>query len=328
MGVPDVKERYSGGIRTVTIGASAAEGGTRGVAVSIGGHTTLPFLDFEGTTVAPAIAFEVPDVAPDSDEWPGESMEPFADVAGDPAAWARKCVEQYNADIICVRLISTHPDRGDAPAEKARDTVLSVRDAVKVPLMVWGCDDDPKDNVVMPVVSQALAGERCLLGMASQENYKTLTAACLADGHNILALSPLDINIAKQLNILISDMGLPPDRIVMYPTTGSLGYGFEYTYSIMERGRLTALTGDAMMSMPVLVIAGAESWVVKEARTPESEMPKWGSERERGPMWEAITAVSFMQAGADILLIRHPKAAYVVHESLKGLMEGTGNTPA
>ena len=250
---------------------------------------------------------------------------PVLDYRPNPVAWAKKCVDEYHADLICVRLLSTHPDRGNAPPEKARDTVLAIRDAVKVPLMIWGSDDDPKDNQVMPVVSQALAGERCLLGMASQENYKTLTASCLADGHAIVGLSPLDINIAKQVNILISDMGFPAERIVMYPTTGALGYGMEYAYSIMERGRLAALAADKMMAMPVLCVVGAESWRSKEARAPDSEAPAWGPAKERGPLWEAVTAVSLMQAGADILVLRHPRAADVVRATLAQLMSNGGN---
>ncbi len=322
MSIPDVRETYAGKINTVTIGATAAEGGTRSRVVTIGGHTTIPFLHFEGETRPPAIAFEVPDAAPDPAEWPEVSLEPYRDVAGNPVAWAKKCVDEFKADMICVRLQSTHPDRGNAPPEKAKETVLAIREAVKVPLMIWGSDDDPKDNLVMPVVSQALAGERCLMGMASQENYKTLTAACLADGHNIVGLSPLDINIAKQVNILISDMGFPPERIVMYPTTGGLGYGLEYAYSIMERGRLAALAADKMMAMPVLCVVGAESWRAKEAKAPDTEFPAWGPAKERGPLWETITAVSLLQAGADILMLRHPKAAEVVRSTLGQLMNG------
>ncbi|HVO38162.1 MAG TPA: acetyl-CoA decarbonylase/synthase complex subunit delta [Spirochaetia bacterium] len=325
MSIPDVRETYAGRINAVTIGATAADGGTRSRTVTIGGHTTIPFLRFEGETRPPAVGFEVPDTAPDPAEWPDAVLEPYRDVAGNPVAWAKKCVEEYKADMICIRLQSTHPDRGNAPPEKARDTVLAIREAVKVPLMIWGSDDDPKDNQVMPVVSQALAGERCLLGMASQENYKTLTAACLADGHNIVGLSPLDINIAKQVNILVSDMGFPPERIVMYPTTGGLGYGMEYAYSIMERGRLAALAADKMMAMPVLCVVGAESWRAKEARASDADSPAWGPAGERGPMWEAITAVSLLQAGADILLLRHPRAAEVVRNTISELMADGGN---
>jgi acetyl-CoA decarbonylase/synthase complex subunit delta len=319
MSVPDVKETYNGRINTVTIGATAAEGGTRGRTVKIGGHTTIPFLRFEGETAPPAVAFEVLDIPPEPGEWPETLVEPFRDVVQDPVAWARKCEKEYGADLICIRLLSIHPDRGNAPAAKARETVLAIRDAVKVPLIVWGCDDDPRDNEVLPVVSLALAGERCLLGMASQENYKTLAAACLADGHNLLGLSPLDINIAKQVNILVSDMGLPAERIVMYPTTGALGYGLEYTYSIMERGRLAALAGDKMLSMPVFCVVGPESWRAKEARALDADAPSWGPAAERGIMWEALTATALLQAGADILLMRHPRAAEIARGAVRDL---------
>jgi len=320
MGVPDVRESYGGRINTVTIGATPAEGGTRGKALKVGGHSTIPFLRFEGETIPPVIALEVQDIPPDPGEWPDALIEPYRDVLKDPVAWARACEKEHGADLICIRLLSIHPDRGNAPAAKARDTVLAIRDAVKVPLIVWGCDDDPRDNEVMPMVSQALAGEKCLLGMASQENYKTLAAACLADGHNLLGLSPLDINIAKQVNILVSDMGLPADRIVMYPTTGALGYGLEYTYSIMERGRLAALAGDKMMSMPVFCVVGPESWRAKEAKASDGDAPQWGPAAERGVLWEAVTAIALLQAGADILLLRHPRSVDVVRGAMQGLM--------
>ncbi len=320
MAVPEVKESYTGRINTVTIGATPAEGGTRSKALKVGGHSTIPFLQFEGETNPPLIALEVPDIPPEPGEWPDAVVEPWKDVLKDPAAWAQKAEKEYGADLVCIRLLSIHPDRGNAPAAKARDTVLAIREAVKVPLIVWGCDDDPRDNEVMPVVSQALARERCLLGMASQENYKTLAAACLADGHNLLGLSPLDINIAKQVNILVSDMGLPAERIVMYPTTGALGYGLEYTYSIMERGRLAALAGDKMMSMPVFCVVGPEAWKAKEARAADADVPHWGPAAERGLMWEAVTAVALLQAGADIRLLRHPKTAAVVRDAVAGLM--------
>ena len=319
MNIPEIKESYGGRINSVFIGATSAEGGTRGKAVKVGGHTTVPFLRYEGETFPPAFAFEVPDIPPDQGEWPDALMEPYRDVMNDPVAWARKCEKEYGADLICIRLLSIHPDRGNASAAKAKETVLAIRDAVKVPLIIWGCDDDPKDNEVLPVISQALAGEKCLLGMASQENYKTLVASCLADGHSLLGLSPLDINIAKQVNILVSDMGLPPERIVMYPTTGALGYGMEYTYSIRERGRLAALAGDKMLAMPVFCVVGPESWKAKEAKASEEEFPQWGSAGERGILWEGVTATALLQAGADILLMRHPKAVEIARAALRDL---------
>ena len=160
-------------------------------------------------------------------------------------------------------------------------------------------------------------GENCLFGIAVQENYKTVTAACLSAQSGIIAESPIDINLAKQLNILISDMGFPLEKIVMHHATGALGYGLEYTYSILERTRLAALQGDTMMSMPMINFIGQEVWKLKEAKTSQEEMPQWGSEKERGIYWEIITAVSLLQAGCDILVMNHPLAV----KETKGLIK-------
>lgn len=302
-----LKEKWSSSINTVTIGATKDEGGTRTSTVTVGGETTLPFMLGEGTMPhKPIIAMEILDVDPQ--DWPETLKEPFKDVLGDPAKWAKKCVDEYKAEVICVKLQATHPDFGDKSADDAASVVKSVLQSVGVPLIILGSGDDEKDNLVLSKVSEATKGERCLIGDATDKNYKTLTASCLADGHNIIAESPIDINIAKQVNILISDMGLAQDRIAINPTIGALGYGMEYAYSIMERARLAALNGDKMLSMPFVCFVGQEAWRAKEAKTPQSEHQEWGPEKDRGPMWELLTAVSMLQAGADILIMRHPKA--------------------
>jgi acetyl-CoA decarbonylase/synthase complex subunit delta len=180
---------------------------------------------------------------------------------------------------------------------------------IDLPLIILGSGDDAKDNLVLPACCEAAKGERCLVGSAMQDNYKTLAAAALADGHNIIAESPIDINIAKQLNILISDMGLPLERIVINPTIGALGYGLEYAYSIMERARLAALAGDKTVASPFICFVGQEAWRAKEAKAPAAEFPQWGPESERGIVWEALTATALLQAGADILVMRHPQAS-------------------
>jgi acetyl-CoA decarbonylase/synthase complex subunit delta len=253
-------------------------------------------------------------------DWPDALVEPLADVIGDPAAWAAKCVEQYGAEMICLRLESIHPDFGDKSPEDAAAVVKAVLAAVKVPLIIWGCDVDEKDNMVLPKCSEAAAGEQCLFGTAKEDNYKTLTASCMADGHALITESPLDINIAKQVNILVSEMGFPLDRVVMYPTTGGLGYGIEYAYSIQERGRLAALAGDKMMSPPVICQIGEEAWRGKEAKASTEEVPHWGPACDRGPMWEAMTAITLLQAGSDLLVMRHPKAVDLVRRSICELM--------
>lgn len=320
MAIEEPKEKWSSSVATVQIGATKDEGGTRTSAVCLGGETTLPFLHFEGETPnRPVVAMEVLDVAPQ--DWPEALVQPFADVIGDPARWAAKCVNDYGAQMICLRLEGTHPDFGNKSPDDAAAMVKAVLQAVGVPVMVWGCDVDEKDNLVLPKCSEAAAGERCLLGTAKEDNYKTLTAACMADGHALIAESPLDINIAKQVNILVSEMGFPLERVVMYPTTGGLGYGIEYAYSIQERTRLAALTGDKMMGVPVVCQVGQEAWRAKEAKATTEEAPQWGPGDERGPMWEAMTAISLLQAGSDLLIMRHPKAVALAKKAIDALVQ-------
>lgn len=309
------KEKWRGAVNQVKIGATAAEGGSRSSTVTVGGETTLPFLDFEGETPnRPVIAFEVPDVAPT--DWPEPLTEAYGDVLGDPAAWAQKCVQEYGADLICLRLESAHPDRGDSTPAQCAETVKKVLQAVGVPLIIWGCGDNEKDNNLWPEVSQAAAGERCCLGSAVQENYKTISACAMADGHVVITEAPLDINIQKQVNILVTEMGVKPEDIIMYQVTGGLGYGVEYAYTIMERTRLAALGGDKMLSMPMLAIVGSETWRAKEARLPDEEAPQWGRRHDRAILWEAVTAELFLHAGTHILVMWHPEAAKLVKESI------------
>lgn len=318
MDLPNVAEKWAGKVNTVTIGATKEQGGTRSTAVTVGGRACVPFMDFEGNVGNKMlIAVDVLDVVPD--DCPAPMREAWKDVMGDPAAWAKKAVEQCGADMICIKLDGIHRDKGDKGADHAVQVVNAVKEAVGVPLIVWGSEDDEKDNEVMPKVSQALKGEKALLGCAKEDNYKVLTAVCLADGHNIIGLAPLDINIGKQVNILLSDMEFPAERIVMFQTTGALGYGLEYAYSIQEREMLAALQGDKMMAMPVICDVGYESWRAKEAKSSDAEAPEWGPQAERGPMWEATTAAALVQSGCDILRMRHPKAVAEIKKTLAKL---------
>ena len=179
-----------------------------------------------------------------------------------------------------------------------------------MPLVLWGSGNDAKDNQVMPKVSEAAKGENCLIGTVTEDNYKSLTAIALADGHHLITQAPLDINIGKQVNILVGDMGFPLEKVVNFQTTGALGYGMEYIYSIQERQRLAALGGDKMMMQPMISDVGFESWRAKEAKL--ADAPGWGDVAQRGPMWETATAVSLLQAGVDIIRMRHPQAVRTV----------------
>jgi len=310
MALESVLEKWSGEVATVTIGATRQEGGTRANSVKVGGQKTLPFLFREGNLpYKPVIACEIFDVAPT--DWPDELNRAYANTLKDPFAWAGKCIEEHNADLLCVRLQGAHPDFGSKDAQAEANFISELLKKVAVPLIIVGCGDDEKDNLVLPAACEASKGERCLIGSAAQDNYKTLTAAVLADGHNIIAESPIDINIAKQLNILISDMSLPLERIMINPTIGALGYGLEYAYSIMERARLAALAGDKSVACPFICFVGQESWRAKEAKL----------EAEQGIMWEVITATALINAGADILVMRHPLAIEKVNKYIDDLFK-------
>lgn len=318
MAVPDAKEKWSSRVGTVTIGATEAEGGTRGRTVTVGGQSGIPFLSFDGEVPhPPAIALDVLDKQPV--DWPAPLAEVYADVWSDPAAWARRAKE-LGADLVNLRLLRIHPDEDDATAEQAAETVKAVLAAVDLPLIVWGCDRPEKDQQVMPKVAEVAQGENCLLGAVSEDEYRTLTAAAQAYGHKLIAMSPCDINKAKQINILVTDTGYRLEDIVIYPSTASLGYGMEYIYSILERGRLAALSGDKLMGQPVLLDVGHEAWRAKEARAGDEVAQIWGPVAQRGTAWEAVTATDLLQGGADLLIIRHPKAMEVIRNTVNQLI--------
>ena len=307
MPVAKLLEKWSGKIEEVLIGADVSSGGTRSKIIKVGGETTLPFLHEEGLMPnKPVIAMEVLDNVPK--EWHQPLLEVFKDVVNNPVKWAKKCQDEWGADLICLRLLGAHPENNNTPVNDVVQTIKSIKEAVNLPLIIWGCGNAEKDNQLFPAISQALKGERILLGTATQDNYKALSATCIADGHSIIAESPLDINICKQLNLLLSDMEIPSNRIVIFPTTGAIGYGFEYAYTIMERTRLAALGGDRTMACPLIAVVSAEAWKTKESKAPELDMPGWGAVKERGVIWEAATACGFLLAGADIVVMYHPKS--------------------
>ncbi len=302
-------EKWPGDVSVVTIGATNNEGGSRNHSIKIGGEKSLPCLFNEGAIPnKPKIAFEVWDTLPL--DWPEELKQPYGASLNNPIDWAKKCVQDFKAESLCVRLQGAHPDFGDKSAEEEAGFVKKLLKAVNVPLIIVGCGDDSKDNLILPACSEAAKGERCLIGSSVQDNYKTITASVLADGHTIIAESPIDINIAKQLNILISDMGLPLERIVMNPTIGALGYGLEYAYSIMERARLAALSGDKTLGRPFICFVAQESWRAKEAKMDIVE---------QGIIWEILTATALIQAGADLLVMRHPEAINKVNKYINNL---------
>lgn len=297
-------EKWASAINEITLGAPPS-----GV-VKIGGAAALPFVKGEGPQGNPSVlAIEIADVPPA--DWPEPLSDVWSGVWKDPVAWAKKA-EAYGADIILLRLSGANPESCDRSADDSAQIARAVSGAVKIPVAVVGCEVLAKDLEIMPTVSHSLAGRNALIGIATKDNYKTLAAAALADGHALISEAPIDINLAKQLNILISDAGFPVDKIVVHQTTGALGYGYEYCYTIMERTRIAGLSGDAMLATPMINFVGAECWKLKEAVTRNADAPGWGAFKKRGIIWEASCAAAYLQGGADILVMYHPGALSAV----------------
>ena len=315
------KETSPGRIRTVKIGATSSEGGTRNGTVTIGGASTLPFHLFEGEMPhPPVIAMEVFDSPPK--RYPSTMLDFYGEVIDKPGEMAKKCVEEYGAELISVRLDGTHPDKGDKSPEEAAEVVKEVLESVGVPLIITGHANFEKNNEVMRRAAEVAAGENCLLNWVEKDNYKTIAAVCLAHGHCIAAQSPIDVNIAKQLNIQLTDMSFPADKIIIDPLSSPVGYGLEYTYSIMERIRLDGLAGDEMLNMPMMITPGCESAMCKESWASEADNPEWGREGLRTAHWEIATAMSLLLAGTELLIMYHPKAAEVVRMKIEELGVG------
>jgi acetyl-CoA decarbonylase/synthase complex subunit delta len=305
MAIEIPKEKWSGTVREITIGATADQGGTRAKTLTIGGETAMPYLHFEGKTPnRPALAIEIRDRKPD--DWSPILVEAWGEAIEDPGEWA-KAAETAGADLIYVVLSLTTVDGEPNTIDDATATVRKVLKSTGLPLAVVGPGQAEMDNELIVPVAEEAAGERLVIGICEEKNYRTIVAAALAHDHLVQSKTPMDVNLSKQLVILIHDMGLPLERIVMDPTTGALGYGIEYGYSVMERLRLAALQGDTMTQQPMIVNPGEEAWRVKEAKVGEGVPEHWGDWNRRALDWEAITATTLVHSGADILLLRHPE---------------------
>ncbi len=305
MGFEFYKESYAGAIQQITLGKGDQ-------AVTIGGETCYPFYQFEGEMPQhPKIAMEIWDMAPE--EWPEAALAPFKDVVGDAAAWAQKCVDQFGAKLIVLQLKSTDPNGADASPEEAAATVQKVLAAVDVPLIVWGTANVEKDEAVLKKIAEACQGSELVLGPVEDKNHKGIGAAAMGYGHAIISSSPIDVNLAKQVNILLENLGVSLNKVIIDPTTGGLGYGLEYTYSVMERLRMAALAqGDDKLQLPLINNLGNEVWKCKEAKQSVEEAPTLGDPEKRGILMEAVGAVSYLLAGSDILIMRHPEAIRLV----------------
>jgi acetyl-CoA decarbonylase/synthase complex subunit delta len=307
------KETYSGKVYAVNIGTASGE-------VTFGGENVLPFHTFEGVAPnRPLIAFEIQDVPPA--DWPENVQKPYKDVSNDLVSWAKFCQDTFKARAIALRLIGTHPDRENRSPEDAAKAVRDVLSAIDIPLIILGSNHAEKDASVLIAAAEAAKDRNCIIGKAQEANYKTIVAAAMANNLKLIAMSELDINLSKQLNILITQMGFDKERLITDPMSSALGYGLEYTYSVMERIRLAALTqNDVTMQPPMLGDIGMYVWKVKETQAIEADLPQWGHLEERGITWEAVTATALLTAGAEFLIMRHPKAVTALEKVIEELV--------
>jgi acetyl-CoA decarbonylase/synthase complex subunit delta len=307
-------KKWPGSVRAITLGA----GGRR--QLTVGGGNGLPLHTYEATLPhRPLLGLEVTDVEPR--RWPESVRAPWDGVMGQPGPAATRAVRDFGADLVMLHLLGTHADRGNRTAAEAEADAKAVLDAVDVPVIVKGPGTGPKQNEVLARIAESCRGQGLALHAACQDDYKTLAAAAVAYDHVLVAESPIDLNLAKQLNILLSDASVSLERVLIDPLTGGLGYGLEYSYSVMERIRLAALGGDKMLQSPLMCLVGEEAWRVKEVKVPAEIEPRWGDLRERGIAWELTTAWSLIEAGAELVVLRHPEALARVRKLLDSWFE-------
>ena len=310
------KQHYSGRIGETTVGTGSG-------AAKLGGEDSYPFHLFEGDMPNPSrIAMEVWDYDP-SEEWPAAVVEPFKDVISSPDAWAKKCVDKYGADMIVLQLKSTDPNAMDRDAKEAAEVAKKVLGAIDVPLIVWGTANKEKDEEVLKKISETCEGKNLALSPVEEGNHKGVGASALAYNHTIVASTPIDVNLAKQLNILLGNLGVQTDKILIDPTTGGLGYGLEYSYSVMERIRMAALTQeDDKLQIPMISNVGNEIWKCKEAGQPIEEAPTSGDPERRGILMETVAAVSYLLSGADVVILRHPESVRLTRSFIELMVNG------
>ncbi len=307
----EYKVDYTGAIRETVLG-------TGDTTSTVGGGASMPFHMFEGDQPnKPLIAMEVLDHEPEG--WPETLSRHFEGVLDNPVEWAKKCVDEYGAEAIAISLASTDPNGMNRPAGEAAQIAADVISEIDVPIIVWGCGNSEKDSETLKEITAHVGEKKVCLAPLEDTNYRTIGATAMAFQHPMVAASPIDVNLAKQLNILLENLGVSLDSVMMDPSVGALGYGIEYTYSVMERIRLAALTQqDEKLQVPIICNLGREVWKAKECGLPSDDM--LGDQEARGVLMEAMTANCMLISGGEVLIMRHPKAMAMTKSLINGLM--------
>jgi acetyl-CoA decarbonylase/synthase complex subunit delta len=309
--VNDLHFGWSGMIGTVILGATREQGGTRKTSYSIGGGTTLPFLE-PHPSKTPLVALEICD---DPEYWSPIIKNYCGDLVNDADEWAKTAETVYGADLVRLYLTSTRK-RNFSDIGSIGKTIEEVLLATGVPLIIEGSNEPRIDSEVFQMCGETAQGERLLLGTAEAGRYRSIAAAALAYNHSLIAQSPIDVNLAKQLNILLREIGVKREHVIIDPYTGALGYGFEYSYSAMERIRFSALKGDGDLSMP-MICSAIDSLAIKEVREAETSR-----QDEMAVRWEFYTGIAGAVAGAEIICVRHPETVMMLKNAFDSMRKG------
>ena len=307
-------QAFSSSIATVTVG-------TGDKAVTFGGVNVLPFYSFDAPiTNAPKIGVEITDLGMAAYPQPG--LQEFYKGCTTPADMAKRAENMEGASFLCLHFVGADPNGENRSVEDCVAIAKSVADATDLPMVIMGCKNIEKDAELFSKVSEALQGKNILVLSAREEDYKNVGAsAALAYGQKIGAESAVDINLAKQLNVLIGQLGVPASSVVMNPGTAAAGYGYEYVASTLDRIRAAALAqGDDQLQMPIVTPVSDETWSVKESITAEEDAPEWGNTEERGIEMEITTAAACLASGSDAVIMRHPASIRTISAMIAGLV--------
>ena len=283
---------------------NTVEFGTGDKAVKIGGENVFPLYSFDAAIEnAPKVGIEITDF--------GMEHEP-----------ARKAASMEGVDFLSFRMEGGDPNGANKSTEELIGELKEIADAVDLPLVVCGCKNVEKDAELFSKAAEALNGKNAVILSAKEENYKTVGAAAgLAYKQIVGAESAVDINLAKQLNVLISQLGVDSKSVVMNVGSAAVGYGFEYVISTMDRVKAAALQqGDANLQMPIITPVASEAWGVKEAMASETDAPEWGSQEERGIDMEVETAMAVIAAGSNAVILKHPESIKIISGLMKELV--------
>ena len=315
------KEEWSNQIEEVQMGATSSKGGTRKTTFTLGGEEQLPFYPDGTNNHSPIVTFDIFDR---EESLPNIISKHYEDVIGNPAEWAKKAVNEYDAEMVTLHLTSTDPKGEDTTPQEAAKSVEDVLEAVDVPLVIGGSGNPKKDPEVLKAAAEVAEGEKCLLASATLDlDWRTVADAAMDYGHNVLAWTTLDINLQRELNRRLINYGVDKDRIVMDPTTAAMGYGLEYSFSVLQRIRQAGLGGDKELDLPISngvtnAWGARESWMGNEI--PQEKYDEdWGPREFRGPLWETLTGLSMIMSGSDLLMALHPRAVDVLKKMVDRL---------